>query len=159
MNIRDKLKVMEEVKAANRQHVEDWKKEQEAQGMGKQITGVLVDVVKRTIKPETINQSLDGYYTVLNCRCIDIVTRRIGGKPFLVICDDEGLLVDRPKISAIDPPGEAMFCGNLFIVQTDGADDIMSLSEAEVAHVLKNTMDVRTGSYPEPYPVICNCTY
>lgn len=159
MNIKDKLKVMKEIEDANRQHVEDWKKEQEAQGASERITGVLVDVVKRTIKQETISKSLDGYYAALNCRCIGIVTRRIGGKYFLVIHDDEGLLVDHPKISAIDPPGEGMFCGNLFIVQTDGADDITSLTEAEVAHVLKNTLDVRTGRYPEPYPVICNCTY
>lgn len=160
MSIRDKLKVTEEVKAANRQHVEVWKKEQEAKGMCKLITGVLVDVVKRSIKLETLDQSLDEYYTALNCRCIDIVTRRIGGKSFLVICDDEGLLVDRPKISAIDPLGEAMFCGNLFIVKTDGADGVMSLTEADVDHILNNTMNVRARSYyPELYPVICNCTY
>lgn len=41
-------------------------------------------------------------------------------------------------MSAVGVNGEMMLAGNLFVVQTDGGDDLQSLTEAEIRHVLLN---------------------
>ena len=61
-----------------------------------EITGVLVNPDEKTVKKVTIEKSLDSYYKTLDCSCIDIVTRKIGGRRFDIICDDEGLYKDDP---------------------------------------------------------------
>ena len=158
MNVKEKLRRMKELAAANEQHVQEWKA-REAEEMAGKITGVLVDVTKRTIKKVTIEKSLDGYYAALNCRCIDIVSRTIGGMPFLIVCDDEGLLKSDMCVSAIAPSGETMLVGNLFIVKSDGTDDIESLTDNECQHIMRNQLEVRKFPSLMPYPIICNCWY
>lgn len=132
MNVRRRLDVMKEIEAANRRHVEEWKREQAE----RRITGVLVDVTVGTVAKVTVEKSLESYYRILNCRCIDIVRRGIGGRRFDVICDDEALFTDSPRASMVNADGKMMLAGNLFVVQTDGADDLQSLTEDEIRHVL-----------------------
>lgn len=40
----------------------------------------------------TIEDKLEVFYREIGCDCIDIVSRRFGGRLFDVICDDEALL-------------------------------------------------------------------
>lgn len=47
--------------------------------MAKNLIGVLVDVEKETVSKIEIKDELDEFYRILNCSCIDIVSRRIGG--------------------------------------------------------------------------------
>ena len=76
------------------------------------ITGYLIDVQNETHGPRTIEKSLQGYYKTIGCRLISMPEHQIGvnrgrfhGKRFTIICDDEALFVDQPKISAIDNLG------------------------------------------------------
>lgn len=158
MNTKDKLQLMKELDTANAKHIQDWK-EREDEKMAGKITGILVDVVKGTIDKATIDKSLDGYYAALNCRCIDIVSRTVGGKRFLVICDDEGLLKNDIKVSAIAPSGEVMLVGNLFIVNSDGADDVESLTDEECQHIKRCAYTVRMSHEEKAYPVLNYCGY
>lgn len=154
MDIKEKLKVMEEVAEANRQHVEKWKESQK-------IRGVLVDTVKGFTSPCEIDRGLEHYYEILNCRCIDIVRRTIAGKSFEIICDDEGALVDNPTPSAISPFGAVMLYGNLFIVKHDGKEDVESLTDDEIRHVLHNVCRFfhRTDDGVKVYAAISNVGY
>lgn len=111
----------------------------------KKITGVLVNVDRNEISIQTLPANLEGYYKALDCTCIDIVSRRIGGEEFDIICDDEGLLKAHPIISAISSDRQPMLVGNLFIVKYSGAGDIRSLDDREAAHVLDNEATVRDG--------------
>lgn len=129
MDTKRKLGVMKEIEAANKRHVEEWKREQ----AGRKITGVLVDVTTRTAAKVTVEKDLDSYYKILNCRCIDIVRRGIGG--------------------------EMMLAGNLFVVQTDGGDDLQSLTEAEIRHVLLNAKWLVSLVHHDIRCVLTNCTY
>lgn len=140
MNIKDKLKVMDEVADANRQHVEKWKEQQDIR---KAIKGVLIDTVNGTAEVRVIEKELDSYYKLLNCRCIDIVRRSIAGRTFDIICDDESTLTDDPIPSALSVFGSVMLYGNLFIVQYDGKDDVKSLTDGEIAHVMRNLLKYR----------------
>lgn len=155
MDTKRKLGVMKEIEAANKRRVEEWKREQ----AGRKITGVLVDVTTRTAAKVTVEKDLDSYYKILNCRCIDIVRRGIGGKRFYIICDDEALLTSSPRVSAVGIDGEMMLAGNLFVVQTDGGDDLQSLTEAEIRHVLLNAKWLVSLVHHDIRCVLTNCTY
>lgn len=144
MDTKRKLGVMKEIEAANKRHVEEWKREQ----AGRKITGVLVDVTTRTAAKVTVEKDLDSYYKILNCRCIDIVRRGIGGKRFYIICDDEALLTSSPRVSAVGIDGEMMLAGNL-----------QSLTEAEIRHVLLNAKWLVSLVHHDIRCVLTNCTY
>lgn len=58
------------------------------------------------LKPMNIENDLETFYRLINCRTIDIVTRSVHGKKVSIICDDEGLFEENPQISAVG-------CGNL----------------------------------------------
>lgn len=98
------------------------------------ITGVLIDPYASTkhgeredfdttlsvrLKVLAIENSLQAKYDLLHCRCIDIVTRSIGGKEYSIVLDDEGLLIDKPVMSAVAEKGDIpMLAGALFICKS-----------------------------------------
>lgn len=113
----------------------------------KKITGVFLNADEGTIQEKTIEKSLDGYYDLLKCDTIDIVSRSIGGQYYDIVCDDEGLLNDSPIVSAIGIDGTPMLVGNLFIVKFDGVDNERSIFGDEITHVFKNTCVVFNGDH------------
>ena len=130
--------------------------------MNKELYGVLVDVKNNIVEPKNILDNLDSYYKELNCSTIDIVERRIGNnhKYFNIICDDEGLLTDNPKISAISSNMQPMLYGNLFIVgDVDENGNLLSLTEKEAKYILKHMTYVFSKRNPVPFPVISNMEY
>lgn len=148
MNMKDRLKTMEEVEAENRKHLADWKRAQTPK-----IRGVLIDPEKDAGAVVELDKNLDAYYKALDCRCIDIARRTIGGRWFDIITDDEALLVANPCPSAISLFGEVMLCGKLFVVQFNGQDDVQSLTDEEIAHVLRNVVKLRMRKRSETYTV------
>jgi len=126
------------------------------------LTGYLVDVENETAGVVTIDRNLHEYYKVLNCDCIDVATRKIGrfGKRYYdIICDDEGLLKDKPKISAINDLGQVMLCGNLFIVNNDGEGEFTSLSKDDIKWIERFISLQGTRVYPKPYPMLHQVDY
>lgn len=119
----------------------------------KKITGVLVNPDRKVAGIVALADRLEAYYAALDCTCIDIVTRRIGGRPFCIVCDDEGLLRSDPQVSALDARGRPMLVGRLFVVQDGGEGDLRSLTDEEAAHVLLHilTLDARPLLYPCEY--------
>ena len=107
----------------------------------KKITGVLVNVSEGTARKVTIERSLESYYKAIDCTCIDIVNRRLGGYRFDVICDDEALLKENPIPSAFDLDDQPMLYGNLFFCKPDGAGDLVSLDDVEVSIILSRCYD------------------
>lgn len=131
----------------------------------KLLLGVLVDVEKETVRVVEIPDELDEFYRILNCSCIDIVSRHIGRnshhwKKFNIVCDDEGLFKDPQKISAIDNLGRAQLVGNLFIVGgTDPEGNLTSLSEADTDFILGKVQKMGTRKFPAGYPMLTQCEY
>ena len=54
-------------------------------------------------KATTIDDDLQVFYDIIGCECIDIVKRKIGDNYYNIICDDEGLFVEKPIISLAHP--------------------------------------------------------
>lgn len=127
------------------------------------LRGVLVDVEKETASVVEIPDELDAFYKILNCDCIDIVVRAIGGrcrKKFNIVCDDEALLKNDPKISAIDNLGNVQLCGNLFIVGGPVVDgNLTSLNEYDEAYLFSKIQKMGTRKYPAGYPMLTQCEY
>lgn len=107
------------------------------------ITGIVVNPSEGVAQQATIEKSLDGYYKLLDCSCIDIVSRRIGGKRYLIVCDDEALCKENPVITAISSDRQPMLFGALFVVKSDDRDDVRSLTDSEAAHILRCRVTLR----------------
>lgn len=121
-----------------------------------------MDVCNEKTQAVEIDDTLDSFYKILDCSCIDIVRRRIGRcrKAFEIVCDDEGLFRDPQKISAIDSLGAAQLVGNIFITgPVDGNGDLTSLTEEDVAYILSRVQKISTRKFINGYPMLTQCEY
>ena len=125
------------------------------------VRGLLLDVETRPGRIKEIEieeENLSEFYSALNCGTIDIVTRKIGGRVFDIVCDDEGLFKEHPYVSAIANDGRYMLVGNLFICNHYKAH-LTSLSEADVDYIMKNIMIVGATTHSHSYPALINVSY
>lgn len=130
--------------------------------MSKYITGILIDVYNRTVINKTIVDELESYYDMLDCSTIDMQDRMIGienGRQYTIVCDDEGLLKDNPKISALDDMGRPMFVGNLFIVNVDKEGNVVSLNYEDILYIEQFIQRRSTYRHPDPYPMLHQVEY
>ena len=121
---------------------------------------LLLDVKNRDVKMVEAND-LDDYYRLIGCRTIDIVSRTIGDVKVEIILDDEGAIIDKPKVSAIDIDGTPMLFGNLLVASGRVTEDgeLTELTKAEVDEVMDNIATITTSVYKEPYPVFVEMDY
>lgn len=120
---------------------------------------ILIDIENGSIKPVDVPDSLDAFYELLNCRTIDITQRKIKGKVFDVMCDDEGLLKDYCLVSAYDSSGRVALVGNLMFFHTDRDGNLVGISDDECVHILsciETAIDVDTGFC---IPVLTQCDF
>lgn len=120
---------------------------------------ILIDVKKGTAEVIEIEDDLDEFYKVLDCRCIDIVNRRIGRKRFDVMCDDEGLLKGAPRISAIDNLGHPMLVGNLMFFNSNDEGELLGLSDIDIKYIMDRIQLMSTHRYPYGYMMLTQCEY
>ena len=121
---------------------------------------LLLDVKNREVKIVEAN-GLDDYYELIGCRTIDIIHRRIGDVEVEIVLDDEGALVENPKVSAIGIDGTPMLCGNLLVASGRVTDDgeLTELTETEVEEIKDNVATITTSVYTEPYPAFVEVDY
>lgn len=118
----------------------------------KTIRGYLIDPEKGIAEERTIEKSLDSYYATLGCTCIDIVTRRVRGESFDLICDDEALLREDPVPSALDACGRPLLCGPLFVVRFDGREDVTDLTSEDIRTLERRIWFYTRPDWPHPRP-------
>ena len=118
------------------------------------ITGLLIDVINGSVTVKTVDKNIYAYYDLIQCDVIDIVGRKLGDRLYLFICDDEGLLKDNVKITAINSLGQPMLVGNLFIVNDDGEDDLSSLTEDDIAYISQYIHMRQTFKDPPLHPIL-----
>ena len=85
----------------------------------RQKLGILIDVEKGTAEPVLFQSNRHFYYKLLRVDLIDIREFELEGKFFDAICDDEGLLKEKPLPSMFDENGEPVLVGNLLICRND----------------------------------------
>lgn len=110
-----------------------------------------------------VEPSLDEYYRLLGCDTIDMVDRRLGynrsHKDFTIICDDEGLMCDEPRISAIDNLGKVMLVGNLLVTQCNGEGENVGLTDKDADFVIGKVLKMPTRVHPEGLWMLTQCEY
>ena len=108
-----------------------------------------------------IKDDLQTYYDLIECNAIDIMRRKIGKRYFHIICDDEGMLVEGPKISAISNLGEIRLVGNLVICSdmVTESGDLVGLSDEEAEYIRKRIEFLYTRQYPQGYYILTQCEY
>ena len=121
---------------------------------------LLLDVKNREVKMVEANE-LDDYYRLIGCRTIDIVSRSIGDVRVEIVIDDEGALVDKPKVSAIDIGGTPMLFGNLLVASGRVTEDgeLTELTQEEIDEIMDNIAKTTTSVYKEPYPLFVEMDY
>ena len=121
---------------------------------------LLLDVKNREVKMVEAN-GLDDYYRLIGCRTIDIISRTIGDVKVEIVLDDEGALVNNPKVSAIDIDDTPMLFGNLLVASGRVTDygELTELTEEEVGEIMDNVATITTSVYKEPYPVFVEMDY
>lgn len=124
------------------------------------IKGVLLDIEKNAADVVEFVPTLEEYYRMLHCDCIDIVSRKIGvkdGRVFDIVCDDEGLFREENKISAINDMGEAMLVGSLLLLNRGENGEEASLTDDDARFILSNIQKMCTRNHPEGYLMLTQC--
>ena len=122
---------------------------------------LMIDVENRKVEMVEANTLAD-YYKLIGCRTIDIVHRTIGDDIEVeIVLDDEGALVESPKVSAISPEGTPTLYGNLLIASGRVTDDgeLTELTKEEVYGIMDNLATITTSVYTEPYKVFVEVDY
>ena len=121
---------------------------------------LLLDVWNNEVKMVEANE-LDDYYKLIGCRTIDIVSRSIGDVRVEIVLDDEGAIIDKPKVSAIDIDGTPMLFGNLLVASGRVTEDgeLTELTQEEIDEIMDNIATITTSVYKEPYPIFVEMDY
>lgn len=118
--------------------------------MKKVINGVLVNTQTNQISRYPFEYEeqdngkttfLPNMYALLNCDCIDIVSRKFGKHTLDIICDDEGLFKEDNKVSILTFSKHSLveqLVGNVFICTHDEEGESISLSEEQIISVGAN---------------------
>ena len=119
----------------------------------KRIRIFVVDVEKQETRLDSTDCSLEDLHRLINCDTIDIVTREIGGKPYAIICDDNGLL-DQRTYSAISPEGAVRLVGNLVISNFDENGDLARLTGDDEKRLMRALRTARDYDGKEYYVIM-----
>lgn len=84
---------------------------------------VLLNTETNGAKVINIEMTLENCYDMLKCNLIDVARRKIAGHTYLFTVDDEGLLIDKPVVSAVYRGGSPAFVGNLIVAKDSDNDD------------------------------------
>lgn len=84
-------------------------------------------------KVKFIENELETFYNLINCKYVEMYKRNINGKDFTIICDENGALKEKPIISAVSHKGYTMFFGNLIIAgMPNDEGNLTNLSDKDV---------------------------
>lgn len=113
------------------------------------------------LKPETMSfsltscEELDDFYAELECHTFDIVRRQIGGKYYDIFCDDIGLYMEKPVVSAVDTDGKPMLVGNLIFANHDSQGNTTDLSDEDIVQIFAHAVPYLTKELERRLAVIC----
>lgn len=113
--------------------------------MKREQKAILLKVTeKKDAQVIALPKTLKEIRAVLEVDTIDIVRRKINGKYYHVICDDEGLLKPNPVLSGVGFFGRPEFYGNLFICSGRYTDDgdLVGLNSRQIENVLDSVKKI-----------------
>ena len=101
--------------------------------------------IEEFVEAKEIESNLDTYYSEIGCDLIEIPERCIGGKLFNIICDEEGLLKDRPIPSALGNGYKEVIFGNLIVCGlADDDGELTGITDEDVQLIRDNIRGAAT---------------
>ena len=80
---------------------------------------------------------LEDYYRLMEIDTIDIVARKINGKYYDIICDDEALLKENPLPTIFDVDKIPMIFGNIIIAGlADETGNMTDLTDKDIVEIV-----------------------
>lgn len=114
------------------------------------LKAVLLDCKKQEAHAIEIKDNLESYYNLVGTDIIDVVTRKINGKAYDVICDEEGLFKHDCVISAINAQGRFQLVNSLVIVGCSDSEGCeTSLKDEDVNAIMHKIYRIKTVMHPE----------
>lgn len=101
----------------------------------------MLDTENQTTSVKDIKDELEVFYDFIKCRCIDIPHRTIGGRPFAIICDDEGLFNPAPIPATFVANREGVtmdIVGNIIIAKDGKEGELEGLTPQDIDIIKKN---------------------
>jgi len=121
---------------------------------------VFINPERRAAEVLDIRDELSEFYRLIGCDCIDIVSRSIGGVEFDIICDDEGLFAESPRISAVDRLGNVMLVGSLIVTgPADEDGNLTDLTPEQARRIAKRAKIIETKLHPEGLLILTDVGY
>lgn len=120
------------------------------------MIGYLIDLENDSARMVEIKDEdhLGQFYRLIGCDCIDIVVRKVGGKRYNIVIDDEGLLVADPVFAAIDTQMRGMLAGNIIIFGIGDDQDLCSIEDTDPANIRGNMYEVFDFDTMKTHPVV-----
>lgn len=115
---------------------------------------LLIDTELDTPKVIDIPDKLDEYYKHLRCSTIDITMRKVGGRQFDIICDDEGLFTEHPIVTAMYRNFEPALVGNLIFAHHNSEGEMTALSDEDVEIIKQNTITTYDFDAMEAHSIV-----
>lgn len=101
----------------------------------------MLDVKNQRTLVKDIKDELQTFYDFIGCRCIDIPHRKIGGEPFAIICDDEGLFEESPIPATFIDDGHTPtmdIVGNIIIAKDGPEGELAGLTPYDLMLIKQN---------------------
>jgi len=97
------------------------------------MRGLLIKGMNAT---EVQANGLEDYYRLMEVDIIDIVARKINGKYYDIICDDEGLFKEQPIPTMFDTNKQPMIVGNIIIAGlADEEGNMTDLTDEDIVRI------------------------
>lgn len=91
----------------------------------------LIPHIRAIDEADTLNE----YYRLLGCQCIDMVSIDVDGYSYDVVCDDEGLFRE-PMVPTLYISEEQVLFGNLAFVKIDEEGYTVGLDKEDIERLL-----------------------
>ena len=92
----------------------------------------LIPHIRAIDEADTLNE----YYQLLGCQCIDMVSIDVDGYSYDVVCDDEGLFRE-PMVPTLYIGEEQVLFGNLAFVKIDEEGYTVGLDKEDIERLLR----------------------
>lgn len=123
------------------------------------MKGLLLSVERQKAEFVDIEKNFERYYELMNCDTVEYAYRRVGGIPFLFVCDENALMVSDPLISAVSRSMGAMLFGSLLVYGATDDGNARDLTDEEVDILKNNVCYVGTVNHPRGLLVIKDVEY
>ena len=111
---------------------------------------LVIDTEK--LQPQIVETpgGLEEWDRLIGCRLITISYFDIAGKRYDIISDDEALLKQGGKVTAIDPEHNPLLVGNLVICNYDGDGGEAGLTDQDIKSITENIVVLTEAQAENP---------